>query len=155
MLLLVGGLSLSGSLWKQDDDVEDGPGVRADIDPEQDAKIMDRLDALMVQQKMYLDPDLTLNQIARRLVLPVKAVSGAINRSTGENVSRYINARRIDVACAALRSGESVTSAMFSAGFNTKSNFNREFLRIKGVPSLAWLETASAGADPQRTAVND
>jgi len=31
-----------------------------------------------------------------------------------------------------LDQGESVIEAMLSAGFNTKSNFNREFLRITG-----------------------
>ena len=139
MLLLLGGLSLSSSLWKETEEADDAPDPKPSVDPEEDAKIMARLEALMVQQKLYLDPDLTLNQIARRLILPIKAVSGAINRSTGENVSRYINARRVDVACMALSEGESVTSAMYEAGFNTKSNFNREFLRIKGVPPKVWV----------------
>ncbi len=138
MLLTLGGLSLSRNLWREDAS-DDLPPLREQPDAEEDAKIMARLDALMSQQKLYLDPDLTLSQIARRLVLPIKAVSGAINRSTGENVSRYINARRVAVACEALQAGESVTSAMFSAGFNTKSNFNREFLRINKVPPREWL----------------
>ena len=140
MLLLLGALSLSSSLWTQTADDEDGSEQKTQSDPEEDAKIMARLEALMMQQKLYLDPDLTLNQIARRLVLPVKAVSGAINRTTGENVSRYINARRVDVACKALQHGESVTSAMLTAGFNTKSNFNREFLRIKRAAPSQWLK---------------
>lgn len=140
MLLLLGGLSLSSSLWKQNDEDAEAPEVKTQANPEEDARVMARLDTLMSQQKLYLDPDLSLSQIARRLVLPVKAVSGAINRSTGENVSRYINAHRVEVACVALATGESVTSAMLSAGFNTKSNFNREFLRIKGAPPSVWLE---------------
>lgn len=139
MLLLLGGLSLSRSLWSEQQD-EDTSAPKEPPDHEEDAKIMARLEALMNQQKLYLDPDLTLTQIARRLILPVKAVSGAINRTTGENVSRYINARRVDVARDALNSGESVTSAMLTAGFNTKSNFNREFLRINGVPPSVWLQ---------------
>jgi len=72
------------------------------------------------------------------LNLPVKTLSTAINRGSGENVSRYINARRIKAACAALERGESVTDTMLSAGFNTKSNFNREFLRITGKTPKAY-----------------
>lgn len=140
MLLLLGTLSLSSNLWRQEADDDEQAEAKVHINPEEDAKIMSRLEALMGQQKLYLDPDLTLNQIARRLILPVKAVSGAINRSTGENVSRYINARRVDVACEALQNGESVTSAMLTAGFNTKSNFNREFLRIKQAAPSQWLK---------------
>jgi len=144
MLLLLGALSLSGSLWRQDGDEPDLPDAKPPIDPEEDAKIMARLDALMAQQKLYLDPDLSLRQIARKLVLPVKTVSAAINRSTGENVSRYINARRVAVACAALQDGESVTSAMLTAGFNTKSNFNREFLRITELTPSQWVKASSS-----------
>ncbi|RLJ41411.1 AraC family transcriptional regulator [Litoreibacter meonggei] len=141
MLLLLGALSLSSSLWRQETDDDDQTESKIQVDPVEDAKIMARLEALMMQQKLYLDPDLTLNQIARRLILPIKAVSGAINRSTGENVSRYINARRVEVACEALQNGESVTSAMLTAGFNTKSNFNREFLRIKQAAPSQWLKS--------------
>jgi AraC-like DNA-binding protein len=73
------------------------------------------------------------------LGVPVKQLSEAINKVTGENVSRYINAARINEAKAVLSSGENVTSAMLSSGFNTKSNFNREFLRVAGVSPSEWL----------------
>ncbi|MCK0097339.1 helix-turn-helix domain-containing protein [Yoonia sp. F2084L] len=33
----------------------------------------------------------------------------------------------------------SITNAMLSSGFNTKSNFNREFLRISGKSPSDWL----------------
>lgn len=159
MLLLLGGLSLSRSLWKQDSAPEAQsdaqPDVKAAVDSEEDAKIMARLDALMAAHKLYLDPDLSLSQIARRLVLPVKSVSGAINRSTGENVSRYINALRVRVACAALAAGESITAAMFTAGFNTKSNFNREFLRINGVSPSVWVEQQRQTEDAKVAGIND
>ena len=100
---------------------------------------MGRVEALMAQQALYLDPDLTLSQVSRKLGVPVKQVSGAINRVTGENVSRYINGARIAAAQAALLAGENVTSAMLSSGFNTKSNFNREFLRVTGQSPSAWV----------------
>lgn len=146
MLVLLGGLSLSRSLWTSDNvsDLEPEPPLPPDTAA--DAKIMERLETLMVQQRLYLDPDLTLNQIARRLVLPTKSVSAAINRATGENISRYVNKHRIEAACAALLVGENVTTAMLSAGFNTKSNFNREFLRIKQMPPGKWLDLAQSSA---------
>ena len=36
-----------------------------------------------------------------------------------------------------------MTEAMLASGFNTKSNFNREFLRVKGESPSKWLETQS------------
>ncbi|WP_245447696.1 AraC family transcriptional regulator [Nitratireductor sp. OM-1] len=105
---------------------------------EEDAHLIQRLDALLQSETLYLDPALTLARLARRLHVPVKQLSSAINLVSGENVSRYINAHRIHHACRALEDGANVTDAMLSSGFNTKSNFNREFRRITGTTPSEW-----------------
>lgn len=111
---------------------------------EEDAELFDRLTAHMSAKRPYLDPDLTLERLARQIRVPAKQLSAAINRQTGENVSRYVNALRIDAAARALSGGASVTQAMLDSGFNTKSNFNREFLRVKGQTPSAWRQAQSA-----------
>ncbi len=105
-----------------------------------DRLVMQRLETLMARDRPWLDPDLTLARLARRLRLPAKEVSAAVNRSTDENVSRFINAARIEAAKSALLDGKTVTEAMLSSGFQTRSNFNREFLRIVGSSPTAWLQ---------------
>jgi AraC-like DNA-binding protein len=42
-----------------------------------------------------------------------------------------------------LGQGENVTAAMLASGFNTKSNFNREFLRVTGKTPSAFRSTCS------------
>lgn len=106
---------------------------------ETDAALVAAMDVLMKERRLWLDPDLTLARIARRMGVPAKSLSAAINRVRGENVSRVVNGWRIAEACALLRNGEGVTQAMLAAGFNTKSNFNREFLRVMGMPPTEWL----------------
>ena len=96
----------------------------------------------MTDQKFFLDPDLTLGRMARRLGVPVKRLSAAINRVTGANVSRHVNGLRIERACESLLAGEAVTTAMLSSGFNTRSNFNREFRRVTGKSPSDWREAA-------------
>ncbi len=98
----------------------------------------DRMEALLAERQMYLEPGLTLAQIARRLRVPAKTLSGAINRVKGENVSRVVNGLRIAHACMQLQTGAGVTQAMLESGFNTKSNFNREFLRVTGLAPSDW-----------------
>ena len=110
-------------------------------DPEADKALMARLDTVLETRKLYLDPDLTLTRLARVLQVPVKRLSVAINRSTGNNVSRYVNGYRIREACRTLKGGASVTEAMLVSGFNTKSNFNREFLRVTGRTPSNWRDT--------------
>ncbi len=107
-------------------------------DASRDQAIINSLDQYLEQQKPYLDPDLTLARLARKLVMPAKQLSAAINRSKTENVSRYINRHRIEHACGLMRQGMSVTTAMYESGFNTKSNFNREFLAIKKSSPSKW-----------------
>jgi AraC-like DNA-binding protein len=135
-LLLVGGMTLSPAL--QPDAADDAPVATDHADLAEDAALMARLDEVLRDQVLYLDPDLTLNRLSRRMKIPAKRLSIAINRHTGGNVSRLINRCRIDAACARLARGETVTDAMLGSGFNTKSNFNREFLRVTGQSPSAW-----------------
>jgi len=60
-------------------------------------------------------------------------VSNAINSTTSENFSRYINEFRFRHAQEALQKTELlVTKVMFETGFVSKSNFNTGFRRVTG-----------------------
>ncbi len=101
--------------------------------------VFSQLEALMAKESLFIDPDINLNRIARRMILPVRDVSRAINSQTGQNVSQYINRLRVDEACRLLRETDiQITPIVFAAGFNTKSNFNREFIRITGKTPSLW-----------------
>ncbi|KAB0681449.1 helix-turn-helix domain-containing protein [Aureimonas leprariae] len=106
---------------------------------EADRAVAVRLDRLMAERRFYADPELNLSRIARRLALPARRVSAAVNRVHGTSVSQYVNGFRIGEACQRLAStGDPVTKVMFEAGFLSKSNFNREFLRVTGASPTAW-----------------
>jgi AraC-like DNA-binding protein len=111
---------------------------------EDDAALFARLEDHMNSRRPWADPDLTLGQLARRLHVPAKQLSIAVNRCSGDNISRYVNAHRVRAACAALRSGATVTAAMLDAGFATKSNFNREFARVTGKAPSDWQGSDAA-----------
>lgn len=144
-LLIIGALSFSQHLQTV---VDEAPQV-APAPEVADPEIWARLQAFMQVQKPYLDPDLTLSRLSRKLGVPTKVLSTTINQATGENVSRYINKARISAAQTSMLEGESVTNAMLMSGFNTKSNFNREFLRVVGANPSTWLNnTKQAGHRP-------
>ena len=139
-LLSLGALSLTNAMEaRRESATEDAAPTPEDL--ERDQAIVARLDEYVTSQKPYLDPDLTLARLSRKLVIPAKQLSAAINRVKGENVSRYVNRKRIEHACLLLEKGQSVTTAMLDSGFNTKSNFNREFLRVQGKSPRSWLDT--------------
>ena len=129
-LLLVGWVAVSRDLRPDPATGPDRPAPPAD-DPE-DAAIVARLDRLLDDTDLHLDPDLSLARLARRMGLPAKRLSAAVNRATGQNVSRHVNARRVAAARDRLAAGDSVTEAWLASGFATRSNFNREFKRVTG-----------------------
>ena len=122
-----------------------GDATKVERPTDSDRAMLAALDALMNNTRIYTDSNLTLARVARRLSVPVRDVSNAINRTTGENFSRYINGFRIRHAQVALRETElSITEVMFEAGFVSKSSFNTEFRRITGrTPSQFRAESAA------------
>jgi len=93
----------------------------------------------MRSKALYRDPELSLDRLARKMMVPTRRISLAVNRVKGINVSQYVNEFRIGDACRRLgETDESIMQIMFEVGFLTKSNFNREFLRVTGKSPSAW-----------------
>lgn len=133
--LLSGNPAASGADGPGDEVRSPAPSGTSTVE---DAEILARLDDFLSREPVHLDPNLTLSRLSRRLRLPEKRLSSAVNRATGANVSRHINAWRIRHACKLIEQGSTVTDAMLSSGFNTKSNFNREFRRVTGSAPSQW-----------------
>lgn len=115
--------------------------VTADADEQ---SVFAQVEELMKKKALYKDVDLNLAHLARKAGVPARKVSSAINRVKGKNVSQFVNEHRIDEACRLLtESDRSITELMFEAGFQTKSNFNREFSRVTGVSPKQWREQNS------------
>ncbi len=108
------------------------PTVSLDEDKEV-TQIVAKFDALMKDHQVFKDPDLSLNRVARKLGIPARKISSAVNQTHHQNISKVINAYRIEHAKTLLmQSDEAITDIFLSSGFQTKSNFNREFSRITG-----------------------
>ncbi len=101
-------------------------------------EIYSRLEKQVRETKIYLNPDLTLSSLARKTGIPARHLSSAVNSVSQCNVSQWINGFRIEWAKGLLLNTPlPVTDIMLESGFTTKSNFNREFLRVSGVsPTL-------------------
>ncbi|WEX75492.1 AraC family transcriptional regulator [Sinorhizobium numidicum] len=107
----------------------------------EDKQTIAMVQALMETKHIYRDANLNLERLARKVGIPARQISGAINRATANNVSQYVNEYRIVEACRLLAESEkSVTEIMFDVGFQTKSNFNREFRRVTDMTPLEWRE---------------
>lgn len=114
---------------------------------EDEAQRCHQLELMLVDRSLFLDPELTLNTLARKTGTPARHISRAVNQARGCNVSQWINGFRIQHAQRLLReTSEPVTAVMLESGFVTKSNFNREFTRLTGMSPTAYRR--SAGNNP-------
>lgn len=113
----------------------------------EDKETLAAVHALMVGKRVYLDVNLNLDRLARKVGIPTRQISAAINRKTGQNVSQYVNGYRIVEACRLLEeTRKPITEIMFDVGFQTKSNFNREFRRITDSTPRQWRERQTQSA---------
>lgn len=112
----------------------------------EDAEIVARLEALFQNEGLHRSEDLSLRRLSRRLSLPDRRVSTAINRHRGQSVSQFVNARRVKDACQMLKdSGDTVLAISLAVGFASKSNFNREFARLMGQSPTEWRKSGLHG----------
>lgn len=124
------------------------PAEKAPLLSEDRAReIVALLDNLMKEKACYLDPELTLARLSRKLGIPAKQISSAVNLVRQQSIPRVINEYRIAHARQALlNTDESITQILMNAGFQTKSNFNREFQRITGLTPSQFRATRDLSA---------
>jgi AraC-like DNA-binding protein len=74
-------------------------------------------------------------ELARIAGLSVGSFSRSFRRHTGLALVQFVNRLRINFACQLLMEDADlrITDVCFAAGFNNLSNFNRQFLRHKGM----------------------
>lgn len=97
--------------------------------------------AMLAKSQLYLDPDLSVQRLARRLHIPVRTLSSAINQSEGMNVSQWVNGFRLTHAANLLQTTKApVSEVMTQSGFLTRSNFYREFQRVYGQSPASYRQ---------------
>ena len=117
--------------------------------PQHDALIA-RLEDELLASRIFLDPNLTLQRFARRVGMPSRDVSAAINDNRNCNYNQWLNRFRIEEAQRMMRDNpeQGVTDILYSSGFQNKSTFNAAFRAITGESPSAWRKQHDDAASP-------
>lgn len=103
-----------------------------------------KVTAVMKEQKLYEDAELTLTQLAKKLSTNTSLLSKIINTGFGKNFNDFVNEYRVNAFTEKLRAGEHQTQTLlslaFDCGFNSKATFNRAFKKQTGMNPKEWLE---------------
>lgn len=101
----------------------------------------------MEEDRVYLEPEITLEQLAERVSLPARQVSTIINRHFKKNFFEFVNHYRVEQAKTLLMKPDqqiSILDVMADAGFNSKSAFNRYFKKFVNMTPTEYRESALA-----------
>ncbi|MDX1829812.1 MAG: helix-turn-helix domain-containing protein [Lutibacter sp.] len=108
-------------------------------------KYTSQLEKIMQDYKPYLNPDITLNDIASYLELPSNYTSQLLNEGFNKNFSEYINTYRINEFKKRITLPESknltILAVAYDSGFNSKTSFNTFFKKIQGVSPNTYLKS--------------
>lgn len=95
-----------------------------------------KLKKYMVEEKPFLNPSLTIQDVARDIKVPVRDLSLLINHKLEQHFYDFVNAYRIESAMDILKdvtkSKVTVLEILYEVGFNSKSSFNTAFKKHTG-----------------------
>ncbi|WP_299456893.1 helix-turn-helix domain-containing protein [uncultured Microscilla sp.] len=95
---------------------------------------IDKVIQAMEKEQLYLHPTLTLNELARHLHLSPKVLSQILNNELNKNFHDFVNYYRVEEVKQRLLNPQhlhlTILGIAFDAGFNSKSTFNRIFMKF-------------------------
>jgi YesN/AraC family two-component response regulator len=101
------------------------------------AETLTRIASVMENDKLFKEPELTLQLFADKLGIPTYLLSQAINEGLKKNFYDLVNGHRVEEAQRLLRdpnnSNYTILSVGFEAGFNSKTTFNTVFKKFTGL----------------------
>ncbi|MFN1219631.1 helix-turn-helix domain-containing protein [Chryseobacterium kwangjuense] len=110
-------------------------------------EIYEKLMNIMEQEKLYKDPELSLNHVAQLLNAHPNILSQTINTLEQKNFYDYINRQRIEefkrIACLPENQKFTILSLAFESGFNSKTSFNRNFKKYMNCSPREFLRSQS------------
>ena len=100
----------------------------------------ERLQDYMVSKKPFLDPDLTLRDLASKLNTNTTFISGVINNQFEKNFNDFVNEYRVQEFQRAIANpvnkNLTLVDIAYDCGFNSKATFNRAIKKFTGkIPS--------------------
>lgn len=120
----------------------------ANLEKKEKEKIAQTVLNYMQDNKPYLEPELTLEQLASLLSIKPRILSQAINEILGQNFYDFINRHRIEEASHLLTNPKdakiTILEVLYEVGFNSKSSFNTLFKKYTGLTPTEFRKKQSS-----------
>lgn len=107
-----------------------------------------KLSEIMQTEKVYLNSELTLSDLAQKMKVHPNILSQVINSVERKNFYDYINFQRVEELKRIILLPENqkftLLSLAFECGFNSKTSFNRNFKKVTTLSPTEYLKQGNA-----------
>lgn len=120
--------------------------------------LLEKLLILFQNEELYVDKNLNIDCICRRLNSNQKYISHIINEEFGQNFNQFINSYRVKKAMELLSEPTckyTIEAISEMAGFNSKSTFNAAFKKQTGITPSYFRDYVLNGESENKKKPND
>ncbi len=107
-----------------------------DLLDEESTKIIAQLDNVMVKERLFRNPELSLTGLSKSVSISERTISEVLNGNLNKNFYQFVNEYRVKDVQEKLKNPKNahlkILSLAFDAGFNSKATFNRLFKEFTG-----------------------
>lgn len=107
------------------------------LEPWQAQHYQQKLLTLMDEEKPYIDPEITVEKLSKRLAISEKHLSQVLNENLHLNFNNFVNKYRIEEAKRKIVDPKEkdfvILKIAYDVGFNSKSVFNAAFKKFTGL----------------------
>jgi AraC-like DNA-binding protein len=107
------------------------------------ANLTERLQKIILAEELYKNPDLKLNDLARKINVSSHQLSQLLNDNLSKSFATYINEYRINQACELIANDSLIKleAIGYEVGFNSKSTFYTAFKKLKNTTPTLYKES--------------
>lgn len=116
--------------------LEEKNNEQATVNEQEYNAALSKLKQYMVEEKPFLNPSLTIQDVSAAIEIPVRDLSLLINHKLKQHFYDFVNTYRIenamDILKDATKSKVTILEILYEVGFNSKSSFNSAFKKHTG-----------------------
>jgi AraC-like DNA-binding protein len=120
----------------------DNPSFADVPTPDSNTILMQRICELIEDQKLYLESELKLTDVASMLGTNRNVISNCINSQRGISFSQFISEYRVAHAkeLMSTQPGKKISEVWMASGFSTETSFFRTFKAVTGMTPSEWKQ---------------
>jgi AraC-like DNA-binding protein len=122
--------------------------VKQRFSEEQSVRLKNHLTQLMTAEKVYLNNELSLPELAKEIAISTHDLSYLLNECFGASFFQFVNTYRVEEAKQLMLSEKykhlNILGIAYNAGFNSKTTFNTAFKKHTGLSPSQFMQSAKA-----------